>query len=119
MFVGTKWIEIIDGKLKVINFAHFPDFDSTKGQRGDSLVFHPSVPDSLFSFPHSDTSYKSINFQPLCFKPKVSSEVCEAEFSGCCGNGDCVNGKCSCYPGWTEGSNCCCRGNSGVSGVFS
>ena len=40
------------------------------------------------------------------------TEVCDVEFDKCCGNGDCIDGKCQCYVGWSSESNCCCKDTS-------
>ena len=54
------------------------------------------------------TSYVyNINYQN-----KPQSDTCDTKYNKCCGYGDCINGKCHCYPGWSSDSNCCSPSNS-------
>lgn len=99
--------------MRPISFTNFPSFNASRGSKGDTLVFHPSTPNDLYPFPF-DLAFVDNKWplQPLCYKNKVDSKVCDANFEGCCDNGDCLNGKCSCYSGWSSSQNCCCRDSS-------
>ena len=121
------WYEYDNNNVDIqeVNFSHFEDFDMTQGDDGnipcymnhewstnsitlgDTLAFHPKRPKTLFIVPFNASFVGSFWLQPLCFQNQPKSEKCDVHFNKCCGNGDCYNNKCQCYPGWSKGSNCC------------
>ena len=105
--VGEQWKEFRNGKLSPISFRYFPSFNSSSGNYGDSLMIHLMDTTQLFITPYYKDSIMGNKFQlfPLCYKDK--SLTCKKHNFDCCDNGDCVNGKCSCYPGWNPETNCC------------
>lgn len=106
-FVGKQWKQWINGKLLPLSFKYFPSFNSSSGNFGDSLMVHPMDTTQLFITPYYKDVMVGGNFKlfPLCYKDKTLT--CKNHNYDCCDNGDCIYGKCSCYPGWSPETNCC------------
>ena len=89
-----------------ISFKYFPSFNSSSGKFGDTLMVHPIDTTMLFITPYNkDVIMGKYKLFPLCYKDKTLT--CKNHNFDCCDNGDCVYGKCSCYPGWSPETNCC------------
>ena len=103
--VGKQWKEWRKGKLSPISFKYFPSFNSSSGKYGDTLIVHPIDSTMLFITSYYKRKIMGKRLLSLCFKHKTLT--CKNHNFDCCDNGDCVNGKCSCYPGWNPETNCC------------
>jgi hypothetical protein len=108
---SKDWFEYVGSKLLKISFTNWPGFDpNTISKPGDTLLWHQDFKDQLYLYPfdRATTALNGFLLKPLCYTPTVSAEICETKFQGgCCDNGDCIGGQCSCYPGWDQNTNCC------------
>ena len=80
--IGVDWFEFKDGDFEKISFTNFPDFNSSGSSLGDTLLFHPLRPTTLFIYPFNATKIENFKLQPLCYAVKKSQETCEADFDG-------------------------------------